>query len=315
MITMNNKKELLSSIVKITNPNRPVINIPSKFAKKIDTNNTHVKFSLSSENEIELELCEEDGKPIKQKQTIDPETILQKLVDINSTNLNIQSQINNEFNEIKKSLNNLKITPHKNLKNIQESNNESSEDIKNSPKRYKGKDLIPISDKTGINYKYIYRYQFLDYDLIDKVDEMINNDISSDRRKPKRYCGVNYIVSNDIGIREIILDSPYDGECSYKGQTRLTEAQYFNVRLLTFIKDENGIEQRVPYEEIKPFEKEAVFEFISYEGDKFQLNYEEVWFDKYDLSLSCVGIEELLSVELYEEYKAGKWKSNITPVY
>ena len=286
-------EELFVHISKITDGQRNFISVPKKIADKLDLEKTYVKFTMYDDNTFKMMQCDVDGRETISEPNQLQEEIMQRLLDLKNHQLEMNHLIEKKFNElykISKIINN----------NINSQSDTSTQDIKEEKS-----ELINIKLKDESDYRYIFRYYEQDQEEYDQIREMMGDEPKLDYEEYNEFKGIKFIKGIG-GYPSILMDEPCDWECLYKGNNVVLQADYFLPHLYTYIKDENGNEQRVSYDEIKPFEKEALYEFIATSGEKYLLDYEEMWFDPYKYNAIFLTVEEFLSKELHQEFLDGK---------
>ena len=283
-------------IVKATKGKRPSIFIPKLIVESLDLENTYVKFVLYKNELLDIRLTDEFGnEKVNQVKPHDElkEKITQNQNELYSLQLETKDSINRKLDKVIEHILTIKNNSN-DLPSLLETSineNEPEEEI----------ELIDIKPKDMLDFKYIFRYIEQDQEHYERIREALGDNPELDTKEPTQYCGLNMIRWYG-GNPAVKLDAPCDWESTFKGGQIVPTMTYFEPRLYTYIKDEYGAEKRVPYDDIEPYESQALYEFITISGKKYQLDSNEIWFDPYDFESRFLTIEEILSKEFYQEF-------------
>ena len=334
MKTMENDEVLLVSIAKIANAKRPVIAVPSKIAKELDLEDIYVKFILKKDRTLILEQCNSSGeaiitepnefeKKVLQIQSDMKNELLESQRDIKKEVLESQRDIKNNLLETNRIIDEKLLELNQTLSKtnvIEEPQMEKElktpkipEHLKKEEKKGKKEiELISIKDKDPADYKYIFRYTEQDLTYEPQLVEILLGKEKLELARDETISRYGFNLTVLYGKPAIKLDSNCDWECDYKGKDRVPIHSYFNPHLETFIKNNEGVELRVPYKDVEAYEYKALYEFITITGKKYQLDNKEMWLDSYHFDADGRSIEELLSKKLYKEFLKGKYTKRLT---
>lgn len=328
----------ISQIVKTTRGQRPIINVPVKIAKEINLDNTYIQFILYSDNTLDLKLTDSEGNEKPKSPDEFQSKILQNQMKMLSNDLELLETVEdlkNKIDELKKENQELleqkpkKITP-------KITPDEEEEDDYDYDRDY---ELIPISKKDPDQYKYVMKIleqDMQDLDLMkEKFKKLTDGKIIREPEEAIPIMGYN-LVSDFKGetVEHVLTEEneiDWEGvELTRKGDDsgRVPIAMMLEPRIYTFVRSETGFLKRIPLEEFKLHEKEALYQFINCEGKTYNLDYEEKWFELIDddagireefrsktlkvNSLFGMSIERILSDEMYQKFKKNKIWSSFT---
>jgi len=296
----------------------PIIEELSEFHKKVLESQTEIINQVKENHEEAKNQIIESKTDIKNEQIETRNDIKNKLdknqMDIKNSLFESNRIIEEKLTEFNQTLSKIKTTQPQVPPAIFSPSNDFEPQKDNLLAKDENKEieLINIKEKDPSDYKYIFRYTEQDLTYEPQLVGILVGDEKVDLDRDEVVSRYGFNLTALYGEAAIKLDSKCDWECDYKGKDRVPIHTYFNPRLETFILNEDGEEERVPYEKVEPFEYKALYEFVSITGTKYRLDNDEMWFDTYHFDADGRTIEELLSKRLYKEYLKGKYTKRLT---
>jgi len=291
---MDHKKSLSTHIMKV----------PTRIAKRVDPEKAYIKYHMKKNGTFEAFQCTEFGEVVDKTPSEYESKILQTQKNIKSRVMETNLLIEKKFGELSKRLSEIEkkqvsVAPAESISTSSYSYEEEEEEDEI--------ELIDIKPKDEDDYKYVLRFIGQDQEQYKEISELLEEENPElDQEEYIELSGLK-IVKGLGGYPSVLLDFECDWETDFKGRSDILLQTYFSPRLYTYIKDEDGIEQRVSYEEIEPFLEEALFQFISpIVGKTYNLDCSEVWFDPYDPYTADKTVEDMLSKKVYKEYLDGE---------